>query len=175
MGLPLADRGHRQKGSAPVRLRRRVGCSLVSPEAWIALIGVLGTLFGTLFGQRLSNRAAAQREERQWQRQQRETRRREVLEACQTYAELTMLMSIGAIEGVEVLMRAYVGVELLGNKSLTEAANELYTATREVEKLYAAANEEPHEVQRKLREARAVFVDVHADFIDKVQEASKEA
>ena len=78
----------------------------MSPEAWIALIGVLGTLFDTLFSAYLTSRAAAQREERQWQRQKRENRRREILDTCETFTELALLCSIGKPQGDEVFVRA---------------------------------------------------------------------
>jgi hypothetical protein len=65
----------------------------LTPEVWIALFGLIGTLGAGLGATALNNRAARDREELQWNREVGEKRRLERLDAFEEFTSLTLLNS----------------------------------------------------------------------------------
>lgn len=115
----------------------------MSPEVWIALIGIAGTLGGTLGGNALAAKSARQREDRQWTRQSRAARRLEILDAAEEVATLVLLVATGRPQDDEKILRSVSRFELRASKDVGLAARRLYATCSKVGKL--AMNSEEYD------------------------------
>jgi hypothetical protein len=86
----------------------------LTPEVWIALFGLIGTLGAGLGGTALNNRAARAHAELQWNREVGEKSRLERLDAYEEFASLVMLLAIGLGGTVELesMMRSLHRLEI---------------------------------------------------------------
>ena len=112
----------------------------MTPEVWIALFGLSGTLGAGLGATALNNRAAREHAELQWNREVGEKRRLERLDAYEEFASLTMLIATGQSESLEGerLVSNLHQLEIRVSPDTGEAAKQLYSAcvnlAREAEK-----------------------------------------
>jgi hypothetical protein len=102
----------------------------LTPEVWIALFGLIGTLGAGLGGTALNNRAARAHAELQWNREVGEKSRLERLDAYEEFASLVMLLAIGLGGTVELesMMRSLHRLEIRVSPDTGAAARELFLA-----------------------------------------------
>jgi hypothetical protein len=138
----------------------------MSPEATIALIGIIGTLLGSFGGTVLANRASANREARQWTRQIQEQRRRELLEACEHYIAITAsVLDDPAKADDAAWWHALVRVQLLAPADIVEHALNLDEAATN-SKPVVLDSRSSEEDRRKILDP---VVDAHEKFIEVVR------
>ena len=103
----------------------------MTPEVWIALFGLIGTLGAGLGATALNNRASREHAELQWNREVGEKRRLERLDAYEEFASVTMLIATGEGKSVEAeaLMRSLHRLEMRVSPETGAAARELYSAS----------------------------------------------
>jgi hypothetical protein len=135
----------------------------MTPEAWIALIGVVGTLAGTLGSATLTNGYARRREQEQWHRHLSEQRRQERLDVCEHFATEAWLMAQRANPTSGELTRALTRLQLRTSGETIAAANRLYQACWDLSQQLRVAPSDLTERDERLEHVRRLrdeFLDV---------------
>jgi hypothetical protein len=132
----------------------------------VALIGVIGTLVGTLGATLLTNRAASEREETQWRRQQRDQFGKELLAACEKLGTLVLLQVTAKPPDDEGIARAVTRVRMLAPKPISDQAWSLYTTSTQATRSMKQA-----ETLAEKHEAAQPLADAHDSFVSNVRKA----